>query len=269
MPPSKHPRIILIALVLATVASGSSDLSNTKLSIRSELLEWTLAASAAAFTEFYFSKTPVWTAQPLLRTNSQKAYKTETVSDAWLFPLGFGMAGGIGLLPNSGGFVDKEAYVHAKGFIETSFAILPLVDEIVKHVAGKKRPDYDSGMVLYARGQNVDVNDLRKSFWSNQAAMSFGMATYFDLFLFRNVAGCDLRALLWKTPLSMATYAAATYISYTRVSDNVHEPIDVVAGGLAGAAISSCMYFLTEKRFGNGALGFEAAPGGARISTKF
>jgi membrane-associated phospholipid phosphatase len=265
----KTSLIPVFVLTLTAIAPGSAFYQSPKLSVRDEVLEWTLVAGVAAFVEFYFSKTPVWTDHPLLQTKTHGEYKQETISDIWLYPIGLIMVGGIGLMPNSGGIMDREAYIHAKGFIETSFAILPLIDEVVKHIVGKKRPNYDSGMELYAEGKNIDVNDLRKSFWSGQAAMSFGMATYFDLYLLRNVVADDSRSLFWKIPLSMGTCALASYISYTRVTDNLHEPVDVVAGGLAGAIVSSCMYFLNEKRIRNRKIEMEASPGGARLSYDF
>jgi len=270
-----HPRpfrfhlFFTFVLTLTTIVLGSAFYQSPKLSVRDEVLEWTLVAGVAAFTEFYFSKTPVWTDHPLLQTRTHSEYKAEIVNDVWLYPIGLTMAGGIGLMPNSSGSLNREAYIHTKGFIETSFAMVPLIDEIVKHVVGKKRPNYDSGMELYAEGKNIDVNDLRKSFWSGQAAMSFGMATYFDLFLFRNVDRYDPFSLLWKVPLSVGTCAVASYISYTRVTDNLHEPVDVIAGGLAGALISSCMYFLNEKRIGNSIIGVDASSDKVGLSYKF
>ncbi len=256
-------------LFFTAATRGSANPWLPGVSLRDEAIELGAAAGVAAFTEFYFSKTPVWTNVPLLGTQTRGPYKTETVSDAWLFPLGFSMAGGIGLLPNSGGWLDRQAYIHAKGFLETSFSLMPLLDETVKHIAGKKRPDYDAALALHDAGENIDVNDLRKSFWSGQASMSFGMATYFDLFLFRNVMPGDASSLFWKLPLALGACATATYISYTRVADYVHEPVDVIVGGLAGALTATGMYFLDKKRVGNKGFGVDRSPGKIGLSYRF
>ena len=239
---------LVITLLMAAASYGDFADIAAHTSLRNEALELGAAAAVAAVTEFYLSKSPVWTDHPLLRTNTHGIYKSETVSDVWLYPLGLAMASGIGFMPNRSGTMNFEAYTHAKGFLESSFAVIPIVNEIVKHAVGKKRPNYDSGINLHNEGENIDVNDLSKSFYSGQASISFGMATYFSLFLFRNVENDCSQSLVWKTPLSLATFAVATYISYTRVHDNLHEPVDVIVGGLAGAAIATGIYFLHEKR---------------------
>jgi membrane-associated phospholipid phosphatase len=246
---------------MAILVQAAPDTSQTKISWGREIAEWGIDAAVSAFTKFYLSNTPVWTSRPLLQTKTQGPYKSETVNDLWLYPLGAAMVGGMAFMPNSDtGFISKEYYCHAKGFIEAAFVVLPLIDEIVKHSVGKKRPNYDAGMKLYAQGQNIDTNDLRESFYSTHAAICYGMATYLSLYLFRNVSGIDESGLAWKIPVAACAAGIATYVSYTRVADNLHEPIDVVAGGVCGAIVSAGMYFVSDARVGKHKIGLEFSP---------
>ncbi len=263
----KTVQILLITVISLSWGDVADIMAHT--TVKNEILELGAAAAAAAVTEFYLSKSPVWTDHPLLRTSTHGIYKTETVSDVWLYPVGLAMAGGIGFSPNAGGTMNFEAYTHVKGFLESSFAVIPLINEIVKHAVGKKRPNYDSGMNLYNEGESVDINDLSKSFYSGQASISFGMATYFSLFLFKNVEADQTRALFWKVPLSAASCAFATYVSYTRVHDNLHEPIDVIVGGMSGAVIAAGMYFFNEKRIRIGTGKMAVVTSGNSISLQF
>lgn len=258
---SKTKLTILFIAAIAILAEAAPDTSQTKIFWGREIAEWGIDAGVAAFTLFYLSNTPVWTSRPLLQTKTQGPYKSETVSDLWLYPLGAVMVGGMAFMRNSDtGFVNREYYCHAKGFIEAAFVVLPFVDEIVKHSVGKKRPDYNAGMKLYSEGQNIDTNDLRESFYSTHAAICYGMATYLSLYLFRNVTGNDAGDLAWKIPVSACATGIATYISYTRVADNLHEPIDVVAGGVCGALVSAGMYFISDARVGKHTIGLEVSP---------
>lgn len=267
--PLKRKFLALLLFVFPFSLLGSENAAISKFSLRNEIIELGAAAGVTVFTQFYLANTPVWTGHPLLKTNTQAEYKEETIKDYWFIPLGLTIGTGIGLLPNKSGRINIEAYQHVKGFLETAFVITPLIDEIVKHSVGKKRPNYDAGMALYKSGGNIDTSDLRESFYSGHAAISYGMATYAGLFLFRNVPGCDGGSLAWKISISACTYGLATYISCTRLTDNLHEPVDVIAGGLCGAAISAGMYFITEHRMKNSRLGISLSPNSLLLSINY
>lgn len=223
-------------------------------SVARELIEWGLIGGVYYVSDFYLDDLAVWPDKPLLSTEYKYFESGEdfesTVESEVFYVAGAIIGTSILLLPNDEGWLNHTSYRHFKGFTEASLAVNPFVTEIAKLSTGKKRPLYYDQLENDPDLEQEDIDDLRKSFWSGHASTSFTMATYFNLFLYNNVADNTKQSLVWKVPLSVGTYGLATYVASTRVTDHKHDVLDVTVGGIAGSLVATFVYGLHENWFG-------------------
>jgi membrane-associated phospholipid phosphatase len=95
-----------------------------------------------------------------------------------------------------------------------------VVNALIKPLARRRRPDRALALVPSARQVNMPRS---RSFPSGHSAAAFAFATG---------AG---RVLPWAGP---PLAALAALVGYSRIHTGVHYPVDVIVGGLCGAAIA-------------------------------
>ncbi|XP_074524989.1 phospholipid phosphatase 3 isoform X2 [Halichoeres trimaculatus] len=97
------------------------------------------------------------------------------------------------------------------------------------------------------RGDESDVQEARKSFFSGHASFSMFTMLYLAFYLqsrFTWRGARLLRPLLQFTLLMMAFYTGLS-----RVSDHKHHPTDVLAGFVQGALVAYCIVFYVSDLF--------------------
>ncbi|XP_068175632.1 phospholipid phosphatase 3 isoform X2 [Antennarius striatus] len=98
-------------------------------------------------------------------------------------------------------------------------------------------------------GEDSDVQEARKSFFSGHASFSMFTMLYLAFYLqsrFTWRGARLLRPLLQFTLLMMAFYTGLS-----RVSDHKHHPTDVLAGFVQGALVAYCIVFYVSDLFKN------------------
>jgi hypothetical protein len=172
--------------------------------------------------------------------------EVKKIPKSYMYIAGSGLGLSIALLPNAQGWLNHSAYRHFKGFLEANLALTPLLTEIVRLGIGKERPYYDQ---MVSEGETPHGKD-RMSFWSPDAAASFSMATYFNLFVINNLGRQRPLNWLWKAPIVIGTYGVAMYASTIGISAHMADAVDVTVGAVAGSLIAILTYALHENWFG-------------------
>ncbi len=229
-------------------AEGSSEQWPAGSSIAREALELGVDACLLGVWAGWLKDASVWPDSPRFDTTMTSELPEENI-EARDLVLGAGLLGaGIGLLPNDAGRFNHITYRHAKGFIETTVIITPLLTEIAKLTAGKKRPIHDAALLANPEmGESARI-DLYKSFWSGHSAAAYGSVTYFNLFLIGHVQPDSRRSLVWKAPLAVGLFGLAGHVAQSRIDDNRHEGIDVTVGALVGTLTAVFVYAVHDNR---------------------
>lgn len=223
--------IIIFNFCVLTRAQAES------LKLASELGEWGLTA-AVFYTARKIDQTPIWTSLSFSKGTTDRAYNENTISSSTLYTVAGGAALGICFLPNNDGWLQISHYRHGKGIIE-ALSTTFLVTNVVKNVVGRKRPSFDN----YPESERIDAD---KSFFSGHTSISFALATYSSLYVMDYIGNSDIsKAGKWL--YLTGSHVLASYVGYTRVTDNRHFVSDVIAGGVAGSTIALLVYSYQNK----------------------
>lgn len=132
---------------------------------------------------------------------------------------------------------------HLKGYAESTMTTAALT-EIAKVTFGRHRPSWTPA---------TDEPDMRKSFFSGHASLTFGTSTYLGFYLHDHVFS------EWRDPgqafaawelLPLGTLAAGSVaVAASRVHDNRHNVSDVITGALVGTGLSTGFYLWHESRY--------------------
>jgi len=134
-------------------------------------------------------------------------------------------------------------WYHVKGFAQ-GWVTSALITRLAKVSFGRHRPDYQMA-------ETTD-NDARASFFSGHASATLAQTTYLALYLrhhvFKRSRGSSV-ITFWEGATYAALAAASVYVPYTRVDDNRHHPVDVIAGAGVGMAAAAAFFVWQERRF--------------------
>ena len=165
-------------------------------------------------------------------------HKGDTIPEAAV--AAFAVAGllGVAVTPAA-----EARMIHFKGMAEAMATTL-FITEVTKNVFGRHRPEYQVG---------DDDPDMRKSFVSGHSSLMFQTTTYLSLYLNQHVfsrwRASDRSFAWWEVAPYAARAGLSGYVAYSRTADNRHNPSDVIAGGLVGAAVSTAIFWWHEARF--------------------
>ena len=165
------------------------------------------------------------------------AYREDTVPTATFY-------GWAGLLSLSSGL--EGGSKEAASAVQT-IALTALSTEVLKYSFGRPRPDYTDRLALHAAGGDEKLlRDSRLSMPSGHASAAFALALHSGLWMHR--AGCRRG---WSSAAVVGGYAAplliATAIAISRISDNRHNPSDVLVGAALGGGVA---YGVNRVQFG-------------------
>jgi membrane-associated phospholipid phosphatase len=132
---------------------------------------------------------------------------------------------------------------HLKGYAEAMTTTATLT-EVAKVTFGRHRPSWTPA---------TDEADMRKSFFSGHASLTFGTSTYLGFYLHDHVfsewrdPGQAFAA--WELLPLGALAAGSVAVAASRVHDNRHNVSDVVTGAVVGTGISVGIYLWQESRY--------------------
>lgn len=131
---------------------------------------------------------------------------------------------GAALGITAAGFISgDDAVKRSGGRLILSELMTVAVDELIKKVAGRARPDVSASPWDFDPLKNKQV-----SFVSGHAALAFVLAT-------------SLSDDIHNTWASIGLYTFATGTAWSRLNDNRHWPSDVVGGAVLGFTVSKMM----------------------------
>jgi len=126
-----------------------------------------------------------------------------------------------------------------------AFSVTNLVVNFLKFLVGKERPDYGHRIVVHKAGHFF--HEGRRSFPSGHTALALSSA----IFIAREaiVSGRMMKTSVKKGVFivlgTLLPSAVAFFVSVSRISDNRHDIIDVLAGG--SISVFVCLSVLTAK----------------------
>ena len=196
-----------------------------------ELAEWS-ATGVTFYVARRLDHQPARNSRTIFNQPIDKPFRENTVSSSQLYATAGVTALGIGLIPNSDGWLKLSSYQHVKGLFETLTASF-LLTNITKNIVGRRRPSY----AHYPDDERLDAN---KSFPSGHTSISFAIATYSSLYALDYFENSEKKtgSLIYAT----ASHLLAAYVGYTRIIDNRHFLSDVIAGGLLGSGVAWLVY---------------------------
>lgn len=223
----RHSPYILILLAGITINLSASE----PIRFFPELAEWS-AAGLVFYTARWLDHEPAWGERNIGNKTTDQLFHENTVSSSQLYGAAGITALGIGLIPNSDGWLKVSAYHHSKGLMQT-LAFTYLVTNITKNIIGRRRPSFAN----YPANDRIDAG---KSFPSGHTSISFTIATYSSLYArdYFGDSGNKTGPLIYTT----ASHLLAAYVGYTRIIDNRHFLSDVIAGGLLGSGVAWLVY---------------------------
>ena len=195
-----------------------------------------LAVSTAAYFALHSRQTPFF--EPAWeRTERGLAYKEDSVPTATFYAWGAGLSLAAGL---EGGQLEAFAPLQ-------TLAVTGLSTELLKYSFGRPRPDYNNRLSLFAESNESKLlRDGRLSMPSGHASSAFALALHTAMWWHR--ASC-------RRGFGRASIAAgytlpllsAVAIGWSRVTDNRHNPSDVLVGAVLGLGVS---YAVNRIHFG-------------------
>jgi len=203
-----------------------------------ELAEWG-ASGLVFYTAMWLDGQPAWSSRTISKQVTDKPFHENTVSSSKLYAAAGVTALGIGLIPNSDGWLDQSAYHHSKGLVEALSATY-LFTNVVKNIVGRKRP-------CFSNYPEEDIFDANKSFPSGHASISFAIASYSSLYVLDHF-GASSGNKTGQWIYAAGSHALAAYVGYSRIMDNRHFVSDVIAGGLLGSGIAWLIYDYQEQK---------------------
>jgi len=204
-----------------------------------ELAEWG-TSGLVFYTAKWLDDQPALANRTISKQATNKPFCENTISSSKLYAAAGVTALGIGFIPNNDGWLDLSAYHHSKGLVETLSATY-LFTNVVKNIVGRKRP-------CFSNHPEEDIFDANKSFPSGHASIAFALASYSSLYALDHLGGED-KTGSWI--YAAGSHALATYVGYTRITDNRHFLSDVIAGGLLGSGIAWLIYDYQEQKLSN------------------
>ena len=226
----------LIIVLILMFGLQPSVTAGEALSFFPELAEWS-AAGGTFYLARRLDHQPARNSRTIFNQPIDKPFRENTVSSSQLYAAAGVTALGIGLIPNSDGWLKLSSYQHVKGLFETLTASF-LLTNITKNIVGRRRPSYTH----YPEDERLDAN---KSFPSGHTSISFAIATYSSLYALDYFGNSEKKSgsLIYAT----ASHLLAAYVGYTRIIDNRHFLSDVIAGGLLGSGVAWAIYELQQK----------------------
>ncbi len=225
----------IFSKVLVICLSGTLWINaGESLKLLPEAAEWGLTG-AAFISARKVDHMPAWNSCPFFNGVSDRPFCENTISETQLYAAAGLTVLGIGFIPNNDGWLQPSNYRHSKGFLETLSATY-LLTAITKNLFGRKRPSF-------AHYPGEDRMDADKSFPSGHASISFAIASYSSLYVFDHIGHWDRNVDKAGKLLYFATsHMLASYVGYTRITDNRHFLSDVIAGGLLGSGVAAVVY---------------------------
>jgi|GEM_PF-2841035 hypothetical protein len=215
-----------------------------------ETIEWGAIGSGFALSEFVLHEAVPWSPDPLLpsapRYWGEGEARAPDIKTKSFYEAGIALGAAILLVPNRNGFINHDAYRHFKGYFEANLALIPLVTSLVRHALPKDKPSYAQTV---QEGGQLKVSDSM-SFWAPDAAASFGIATYAGLFVMNDLGTGQAADLFWKLPVLAGLGGLAVYASGNVIWSHGGDPLDVAAGAVAGALMSTLVYGMHANWFG-------------------
>ena len=124
---------------------------------------------------------------------------------------------------------------HARGWLH-AILLTEIATSTAKVTFQRKRPFYD-----YPNADGPNSYDNRFSFFSGHTSHAFSFATYSTALMFEY---SNSRILNWS--YAALSYAGATVIANSRVTDHAHNVSDVIVGGIVGTLISAAVFYRVE-----------------------
>ncbi|RKY59754.1 MAG: hypothetical protein DRP96_06615, partial [Candidatus Neomarinimicrobiota bacterium] len=183
-----------------------------------ELAEWS-ATGVTFYVARRLDHQPARNSRTIFNQPIDKPFRENTVSRSQLYAAAGVTALGIGLIPNSDGWLRESAYRHTKGFVETLSATY-LLTVLTKNIVGRQRPCFSN----YPEAERLDAN---KSFPSGHTSIAFALAGYSSLYVLDHFGGAQTLQWIYVA----GSHGLAAYVGYTRIIDNRHFLSDVIAGG--------------------------------------
>jgi len=187
-----------------------------------------LVGTAAAYFTIHAQPEP-WSSLNWDDTPTDQAYNEDTVPTEAFYAWAGALSLGAGY---EGGSREAVAALHTLG-------LTGLSTEVLKYSFGRPRPDFDNRMAIAPGHEDEEKlrRDARLSMPSGHSSSAFALALHTGLWLHR--AGCRRG---WGDAAIIGGYAApllgAAAIGVSRVTDNRHNPSDVLAGALLGSAVA-------------------------------
>jgi len=167
-----------------------------------ELAEW-----GAAGGTFYLARRldhqPARNSRTIFNQPIDKPFRENTVSSSQLYAAAGVTALGIGLIPNSDGWLRESAYRHTKGLVETLSATY-LFTVLTKNIVGRQRPCFSN----YPEAERLDAN---KSFPSGHTSIAFALAGYSSRYVLDHFGGAQTLQWIYVA----ASHGLAAYVGYT------------------------------------------------------
>lgn len=207
-----------------------------------EVIDWCAVAILGAGAIGFAYSGPVFD-EPLIDGETDEFSDGETVPSEWLYPFALSTTGATLFLPLSDDCCFSR-YRAIKGYLE-ALAIERFSVGLAKDIFGSPRPNAEQ-----RRSNGMLERNCRDSFPSGHASFSFMNATYLSLYSWENIGDNNENSwIIGKSIWTLCLLGTATWVSWTRVDDNVHRPRDVIAGATLGT-ISACAGYFYEKNRG-------------------
>jgi len=142
-----------------------------------------------------------------------------------------------------------------------AFAVVLLITEVVKVIAGRFRPDWYARCMpdplsleaAYNGHYNVTVicqqtdisilDDGRQSFFSGHTSTAFVLLGYLSLYVAGNIRPFTAGGHFYLFIIFLAPLCAATWVGISRTADNKHHFDDVLTGAAVGILFAVLIYF--------------------------